>query len=574
MNTIRKLFHPIRSRMAVKMILSLIGLLILTSLAFSITAYVTNNRLADKLVEEFDKRLHTNIQILSSELAELPYRYDEIQGIGDEPYQVLKGKLDQLQAEYELENVYILEKQSDTDRIILLTGVPDDYMLIYPFTEEMNQAVSEKTIMISDIYEDEYGIHKSVFIPLEASDGTVTAIAGIDLDATVIPQTTEQATTLTVTITISVLVVGILIALFISRLVIKPLNELVKASQYMASGNFTYNVENRRSDEFGKLAEAFTTMRQSLRTLLSHMSSSSIQIAESSQKLRGSAGETQRGAEQVADSMTQINQGINEVVTSVSFSTDTVMNMDQELQTVTNESAEMVTIASHVARSAETGQTLLESTISQMDDIKRTMQQSQQTASRLDQRSEEIVEIIDLIVGISQQTNLLALNASIEAARVGEHGKGFAVVAGEVKKLAEQSSRAAQSISERILNTKADSQEVVQHIERSHHMVNQGHHSIQDTYEHLNVIFKGIKEFAKKTEVLMSAMQQTRDSFTGISGSMQQISSVTQEQAAGAEQVAAIAQQQSASVQEMNAAILMLSSMAGDLKEAVNKFEL
>ncbi|MCY9668992.1 methyl-accepting chemotaxis protein [Paenibacillus alginolyticus] len=263
----------------------------------------------------------------------------------------------------------------------------------------------------------------------------------------------------------------------------------MRVTEKVAAGDLSAQVSIQRVDEIGKLANAFNEMRQNLDSLIRQIFSSSNLITNTSAQLYQSADESSSSAGQVAVSMNSMNEGVAEVVSSITESTSSIVEINTELSEVTSEVKEMQEMAHKVGAQSADGQQLVEKTLHQMNVIQKEMKHSQEAAQQLGNRSKEIGEIIHIITEIAQQTNLLALNASIEAARVGEQGKGFAVVAGEVKKLAEQSTKAASSITELVSSTQNDSLLVMESIVQGNQAVEQGQSWINDTYENFKVIF-------------------------------------------------------------------------------------
>lgn len=569
-----EILNWVREHLAVKMTISIVLLLLIVSGVFSFSGYWISKSLASKLEDQFVLRLTSNIQSVSNFLAVIPERPEEIKDTKNPGYEKIKKQFEEFKKHDTLENVYVLTRTQKKDQIVILTGVEDDYGTEYPFTPEMNAAITEDKPMISNIYKDEYGIHKSIFAPLRNKNGENVGIIGIDLDASVIPQTEQKLLWSTLILTFIVVVIGTLIAYFISRSVTRPVVQLMRMTEKVASGYLTEQVSINRIDEIGKLSAAFNEMRRNLESLIRQMYDSSHIITQTSEQLYQSADESSSSAGLVAVSMNSMYDGVAEVVNSISESTTSIVEINTELTEVTSEVKEMQEMAHKVGAHSVDGQQLVEKTLQQMNVIQSEMKQSQEAALQLGNRSKEIGAIINIITEIAQQTNLLALNASIEAARVGEQGKGFAVVAGEVKKLAEQSTKAASSITELVSGTQKDSHLVMQSIVQGNHAVEQGQTWINNTYENFKVIFNGISVFSDRTDHLLDTLERALKSFEIISRMMQKISGITEQQSAGYEEVAAAAQEQSASIVEITTAIRQLSEMSVDLQKSVKSFKL
>ncbi|MEJ8303691.1 methyl-accepting chemotaxis protein [Saccharibacillus sacchari] len=562
-----------KNHISAKMISSIVLLIVFTCTAFSITESQISNRLTSELEGQFDLRLASSIQSINTYLESIPENPSDIDSLNNEAYKKIKAELEDVLVTDTLENVYILSNSTGKEQLVILTGVDDDYGTEYAFSDEMKEAISSQKMTYSSIYKDEYGIHKSVFLPLKDSNGNPFGIAGIDIDASVIPATQTFIFWFTVIIVGAVIVIGVTVAFLLSRSLTRPINKLVRATKKVAEGDLTEEFVLKREDELGTLADSFNAMRGNLESLIHQISNSSTVFSTTAGNIHQASGEMGASSHQVALSMNSVNEGVSEVVVSINDSTSSIVEVNEELANVTNEVTGMQQMALEVSSYSQDGQVLVEKTLNQMNVIQQEMKQSQEAAVQLDTRSKEISDFITVITHIATQTNLLALNASIEAAHVGEHGKGFAVVAGEVKKLAEQSSNAAKSITELINSTQQDSQSVLTSIEQGSQAVEQGQEWINKMSDNFKIIFDGVSSFSSQIGHLKSSLDKTDRSFELITDSMQKISGITEEQSAGYQEVGAAIEEQSATIQEIAGAIRNLSQMADELQASVQYFK-
>nr|CAM74198.1 Methyl-accepting chemotaxis protein [Magnetospirillum gryphiswaldense MSR-1] len=145
-----------------------------------------------------------------------------------------------------------------------------------------------------------------------------------------------------------------------------------------------------------------------------------------------------------------------------------------------------------------------------------------ETVKSLTQASKKIGEVVGLINDIASQTNLLALNATIEAARAGDAGKGFAVVAGEVKALANQTTRATDEIAGEINSMKAATDEAVRAIDGIVATIGR-------VSQALAAIAGAVAEQGRATEEISVSVSQAADGTRVVSAGIGEVRRVAQE---------------------------------------------
>lgn len=189
----------------------------------------------------------------------------------------------------------------------------------------------------------------------------------------------------------------------------------------------------------------------------------------------------------------------------------------------------------------------------------------------LGDESKQIINIVQVITGISSQTNILALNASIEAARAGEHGKGFAVVATEIQQLSEQTKAAVENIGDIITQVVSNTEKAVSAMEESAALTKVGMESIKSAGDSAAIITDFNGKMSQQI-ISMDSIAKTVGTMSGeIAVGMEQISTNTHQNYNAIEHVTAATQENSAGTEAVVNVVEQIRELADTLEQVVNE---
>ncbi|MCG7980024.1 MAG: methyl-accepting chemotaxis protein [Candidatus Thiodiazotropha taylori] len=311
--------------------------------------------------------------------------------------------------------------------------------------------------------------------------------------------------------------------IFGTAILMKDIEQLKERLTAVAKGDFSNPLKVTYTDN--EIGETFTAYN----TMLSH-------VGEIVNSVEDTSKHVQLGTEKVAQTLQSTNEGVRLQHSELEQASTAMGQMASTVQEVARNATKAADAAQNADKEAGSGRMIVAETITSIENMANQLEETSDVMKKLEQDSQEVGQVLEVITGIAEQTNLLALNAAIEAARAGEQGRGFAVVADEVRTLAKR--------------TQQSTEEIRQIIERL-----QGGTS------------DAVNAMTSSREIAQNSVDQSSGAGQALDKIVDSVSSINDMNV----QIATAAQQQSSVAEEINRSIANIATVADSTTQAASE---
>ncbi len=343
------------------------------------------------------------------------------------------------------------------------------------------------------------------------------------------------------------LLIGVLAAWFLSRIIAGPIDEAAAAMREIAEGDgdLTARLTIRGRDEVGHLCEAFNDFVAQIQTIIGPVGASTDQLNNAAEHMSQVTADAQRGVQrqrqetaQVASAMEQMSASAGQVAANAEEAVAAARRADEE---------------------AVEGRRVVGHTVEVIESLAAEVERAASVIVRLEQDSEQIGGVLDVIRDITEQTNMLALNAAIEAARAGEAGRGFAVVADEVRSLASRTQQSTAEIQAMIEKLQGGAREAAA--------------VMAEGREQAGLSVEEARRAGASLEAIAEAVSAITAMNAGIASAAEQQGQVALELNGSIEAISQVAEQTTVGTQQLGSASNQLISLSGELRGLVGRFK-
>ena len=385
--------------------------------------------------------------------------------------------------------------------------------------------------------------------------------------------TQEQLTTLITVVAPIGVSFGLVLLMLVNGLLTRIFKLFLDVISKVAEKDLTQQIIFPTKDVFGRMAAAFNKMVEDIRMTIHQNMQTAQLVALEANQVSVAMEQTSASVEQISCAIQQIVGGTQGQAFQLGETLQVTRELSAAVQQIAANSQAAHGASQNASELAAKGAGKVERAVHKMNKISETVSESAAVVKTLNERSEQIGEIVHVITSIADQTNLLALNASIEAARAGEHGRGFAVVADEVRKLAEGSAKAAQQIGELIKEIQDETSRAMNSMVVGSREVEEGVVIASQAQEALSEIVDTVKDTVHMVQEISTAAQQQSKGIALVVQTVDKVNNIAQQVSVATQQVSASTQQQINTNDQVSINAQRMAQLAQELKERISNFK-
>jgi methyl-accepting chemotaxis protein len=306
--------------------------------------------------------------------------------------------------------------------------------------------------------------------------------------------------------------------------IVQVVNSLKDIAQ--EDGDLTVRITSTNQDEIGDLVHWFNQFMEKLQGVVKDIVNASLPLSQLAQNLNQLTDDTNKTIDIQQRSASQAKTAVDEMSNSVSA--------------VAESAAEAASAAGDASSAADDGQTVVNHTVQSIQELAANVQDTAEVIRKLEDDSNQVGVVLDVIKGIAEQTNLLALNAAIEAARAGEQGRGFAVVADEVRTLASRTQQSTEQIQKTIEQLQNAARSAVDVMAKGTEQATTSVETANKAGASLAVITETISRITSMNDQIARSTGDQQNVARIISNNVDEIHSRTEETAASSKELASV----------------------------------
>ncbi|MED0657876.1 methyl-accepting chemotaxis protein [Anoxybacillus ayderensis] len=370
-------------------------------------------------------------------------------------------------------------------------------------------------------------------------------------------------------------IVIISITWLISSRIAKPIHLVSDELQRVAKQDLSSPpLPVKTKDETKYMIESINHMKAKLRETIETMKDISIHMASQAEQFSTSAEESTQAAEKATEMAEQTYAQAEQQLRMLKEADHSLHEFAIGMNQIAESTEDLLTSAERAHDFVNQGKHSIQAVTAQAADMRDAMFTTKTLVESLQQRSEKIGKITNVITAIAEQTNLLALNAAIEAARAGEHGKGFTVVAHEVRKLSEQSKEAAKEIETMLDQIKVETKRVAQAMEENTKKLVDGTTYYDTAERSFQVINQSVEQVFSKVQTTSAAIEQMTAISNEITETMKQLKQIADEVMKRSKESAVTMEEQLAMNEQISSAAQTLAQLGDQLRTTVESFRI